>query len=283
MKKRLVIISIFSFWGFLMPAIGQNGIKISLAKWSFRTQTDLLCQMAKNTQVEALEMVDSLKWDIVLQNGLQVAMADGADLGIERGFCNKEWHGQLIERYTYLLPRLKEKEISQIVCYSGINTGLNDEEALEECVNGLKPILEIAEKLNITLSMELISSRDTDEIFTKQSFKYYQCDNMEWAVKLCKKLNSPNFKLLYDIWHMQDMGRDVFDDIKKYHSYISHYQIAAYPKRNMLQKTDGFDYTRLIKEIRKTGYEGYIGLEPDRIEYNLEETIKQDVNTLKNN
>ena len=70
--------------------------------------------------------------------------------------------------------------------------------------------------------MELLSSRNTEEIFTKQRFSYYQCDNPEWGVALCKKLNSPNFKLLYDVWHMNDMGRDIMSDIKKYHSYISH-------------------------------------------------------------
>ena len=67
--------------------------------------------------------------------------------------------------------------------------------------------------------MELLSSRNTEEIFTKQRFSYYQCDNPEWGVALCKKLNSPNFKLLYDVWHMNDMGRDIMSDIKKYHSY----------------------------------------------------------------
>lgn len=101
-----------------------------------------------------------------------------------------------------------------MVCYSGINTDLSDEEALEACVEGLKPLLDIAEKANVTLVMELLSSRNTEEIFTKQRFSYYQCDNPEWGVALCKKLNSPNFKLLYDVWHMNDMGRDIMSDIK---------------------------------------------------------------------
>ena len=59
----------------------------------------------------------------------------------------------------------------------------------------IKAPLDIAEKANVTLVMELLSSRNTEEIFTKQRFSYYQCDNPEWGVALCKKLNSPNFKL----------------------------------------------------------------------------------------
>jgi len=280
MKNKLIIISIL-FACSLINVSGQNKIKVSLVKWSFRSQTELLCQMAKSAHAKALEMVDTLKWNLTLQNGLKIAMADGADLGIERGFCDKRWHKELIDRYTYLLPKLKEKGIKQIVCYSGINANLSEEEALEVCIQGLKPILEVAEKNGIIMSMELLSSQDTDEIFTKQRFKYYQCDNMEWAVALCKRMNSPNFKLLYDVWHMQDMGRDVFDDIKKYHPYISHYHIAAYPKRNILKKEDKFDYGKLVSEIQKTGYNGYIGVELDRVELDLEKTIKQSVNILK--
>ncbi len=48
-------------------------------------------------------------------------------------------------------------------------------------VEGLKPLLDIAEKANVTLVMELLSSRNTEEIFTKQRFSYYQCDNPEWG------------------------------------------------------------------------------------------------------
>lgn len=282
MKNKFIIIC-FSLFSFLNCATGQNNAKVSLVKWSFRTETKLLCQMAKDAGAEAIEMVDTLKWDVILQNNLQIAMADGADLGIERGFCDKRWHKELIDRYSRLIPKMKEKGIRQIVCYSGINTDLSDSEAMEVCMQGLKPILELAEKTGITLAMELISSQDTDEIFTKQRFSHYQCYNMEWAVALCKKLNSPNFKLVYDVWHMRDMGRDVFEDLKKHHPYISHYQIASYPKRKGLDKKDDFDYNKLIKQIQKTGYKGYIGLEPDRIELNLEKTIQQSVNILKNN
>ena len=162
-----------------------------------------------------------------------------------------------------------------MVCYSGINTDLSDEEALEACVEGLKPLLDIAEKANVTLVMELLSSRNTEEIFTKQRLSYYQCDNPE-------KLNSPNFKLLYDVWHMNDMGRDIMSDIKKYHSYISHYHIAGIPERKGLNRTDSFNYQQFMKLLKKVGYQGYVGLEPDRIEKNLKSTIQESITLLKN-
>ena len=91
-----------------------------------------------------------------------------------------------------------------------------------------------------------------------------------------------NFKLLYDVWHMNDMGRDIMSDIKKYHSYISHYHIAGIPERKGLNRTDSFNYQQLMKLLKKVGYQGYVGLEPDRIEKNLKSTIQESITLLKN-
>ena len=262
-------------------AYAGSPVRISLVKWSFRTQTGLLCDMANAAGAEAIDMADPDKWDIILGKGLAVAVADGADLGIERGFCNRRWHGQLIANYSKLIPLLAEKGIRQVVCYSGINPGLSSEEALEVCAEGIKPLLEIAEKAQVTLVMELLSSRECDETFTKQRFAHYQCDNPEWGVALCEKLNSPSFKLLYDVWHMSDMGRDVCSDVKKYHGFISHYHIAGIPGRKELSASDRFDYKQFMRLLHKVGYDGFVGLEPDRLEKNLAGAIEQSINILK--
>jgi len=147
MKRYIQVI--FICWlsiNSITEVYGKDPIGISLVKWSFRTQTAILCDMAKENGAVAIDMVDPEKWDIVKEKGLTVAMADGIDMGIERGFCDRRWHSSLIENYKRFIPLLAEKGIKQVVCYSGINTDLSDEEALEACVEGLKPLLDIAEK-----------------------------------------------------------------------------------------------------------------------------------------
>ena len=42
------------------------------------------------------------------------------------------------------------------------------------------------------------------------------CDNTKWGTALVDKLGSENFKLLYDIYHMQIMEGDVIATIEKY-------------------------------------------------------------------
>ena len=47
----------------------------------------------------------------------------------------------------------------------------------------------------VVIQMELLNSR--------VDHKDYMCDRSSWGVELCKRLGSPNFKLLFDIYHMQ--------------------------------------------------------------------------------
>lgn len=258
-----------------------NGLDLALVKWSFRTRTDILCDIAKEAGIHAIDMVDPEKWDIVIGKGLSVALADGVDMGIERGFCDRRWHAQLQEMYSYYLPMLAARGIRQVVCYSGISDSLSPEEALEVCAEGLGPVVELAEKLGVTLVMELLSSRPSDEIFARHSFPYYQCNSIEWGSRLCRRLDSDNFKLLYDVWHMHDMGHDVFRDIKGYHQYISHYHVSGIPGRSVPGDSDCFDYEKFLRLLRKVGYDGFVGIEPDRVEKNLKEKIEQSVNIFK--
>lgn len=240
-----------------------SDLNYALVKWSFRTRTSILCELAAENGITALDMVDEDKWDIVLGKGLKIAVADGVDLGIERGFSDRRWHAELQKRYSHYLPVLAEKGVSQVVCYSGINPELSSEEAMDVCVEGLLPVVKLAEKLGITLVMELISSREPTEIFTRHRFPHYLCDNPEWGAALCRKLKSGNFRLLYDVWHMEDMGRDVCADIEKYGKYIAHYHVHSVPQKSFADI------------LEKTSYKGYVGIEPDRIENKLEETIRK--------
>lgn len=258
----------------------MDSFSLSLVKWSFRTRTENLCELALDAGVHALEMVDPGKWDAVLGKGLDVALADGADMGVERGFCDARWHSALYERYAHYMPLLAARGIRQIVCYSGINPDLSSGQALEVCVQGLRPVVELAEKLGVTVVMELVSSRAPEDIFAGHSFLYYRCDSPEWGAELCRRLDSENFGLLYDVWQMNDMGRNIFDDIRRYHRYIRHYHISGIPDRDIPDENGRFDYGRFVRMLEKTGYRGYVGIEPDRVEKGLRDAISRSVEAL---
>jgi len=121
------------------------------------------------------------------------------------------------------------------------------------CKKGLKPVMKMAEDNGITISMEYLNS--------KVNHPDHQFDNMEWGVALCEMIDSPNFKILYDIYHAQIMEGDVVATIRKYSQYISHYHTAGVPGRHEIDETQELNYRFIMQEIKKTGYTGFIGQE----------------------
>ena len=130
---------------------------------------------------------------------------------------------------------------------------MNDEEGLQHCADGLKRILPLCEKLGMTLTMELLNSKIDHED--------YMCDRSDWGIALCDLIESDNFKLLYDIYHMQIMEGDVVRTIETYHRYIGHYHTAGVPGRHELDTTQELYYPRIAKAIADTGFTGYVAHE----------------------
>lgn len=100
------------------------------------------------------------------------------------------------------------------------------------------------------------------ELFnSKVDHKDYMCDTSQWGIELCKKLGSPNFKLLYDIYHMQISEGDIIRTIRDHHQYFGHYHTAGVPGRNEIDETQELYYPAIMKAIAKTGYKGYVAQE----------------------
>jgi hydroxypyruvate isomerase len=78
---------------------------------------------------------------------------------------------------------------------------------------------------------------------------------------LVERVGSDRMKLLYDIYHMQIMEGDVIRTIRTHHQHIAHYHTAGVPGRNELDETQELYYPAIVRAIRETGYEGFLGQE----------------------
>ena len=130
---------------------------------------------------------------------------------------------------------------------------MDDETGLNNCVEGLKQVLPLAEKNNVILLMELLNS--------KVDHKDYMCDKTAWGVELAKKIGAPNFKLLYDIYHMQIDEGDVIRTIKDNYQYIGHYHTGGVPGRHIIDETQELYYPAIMKAIVGTGFTDYVAQE----------------------
>ena len=89
----------------------------------------------------------------------------------------------------------------------------------------------------------------------------YMCDRSAWGVALCERLGSPNFGLLYDIYHMQIMEGDVIRTITDHHDWFAHYHTAGNPGRHEPDDSQELNYPAICRAIRDTGFQGYVAQE----------------------
>jgi Hydroxypyruvate isomerase len=229
-----------------LPVELKNNINHSACQWCYASiPLEELAVSAKAIGLKSLELLQPDQWPVVIKQGLTCAMGYANNLGLTKGFNDVSLHEKLLKDYAAVIPKAAEAGIKSLICFSGNANGLSSEQGLENCAKGLDPVLKIAAKYNVTLSMELLNS--------KVNHKDYQCDHTEWGARLCEKTGSENFKLLYDIYHMQIMEGDVIATIKKYNKYINHYHTGGVPGRNEIDDTQELYYPAIMKAIVATG------------------------------
>jgi len=175
------------------------------------------------------------------------------DNNLYNGLNNTAYHNQLIKDYLEVIPLMGKAKYKNLICFSGARKGMDDETGMKNCEDALKKILPLAEQHGVTMIMELLNS--------KVDHKDYMCDHSAWGVELCKRVNSANFKLLYDIYHMQIDEGDVIATIKANHQYLAHYHVAGVPGRHEPNDTQELFYPAIIKTIKDTGFTGYVAQE----------------------
>lgn len=238
-----------------LPMLLLKGrINHSVCRWCYSAiPLEELAKAAKSMGISSVELLNADQWPIVIKQGLTCAMGYGSGVGLNKGFNDPSLHSQFLKDYTESIPRAADAGLKNLICFSGNRNGITDAQGIENCAKGLAPILKLAAKYNITIAMELLNS--------KVDHKDYQCDHTEWGIQLCDKIGSPNFKLLYDIYHMQIMEGDVIATIRKYKDYIAHYHTGGVPGRHEIDETQELYYPAIMNAIVETGFKGHVAQE----------------------
>lgn len=237
----------------------KGNIHHSVARWTFDfLRLEELCQLSTELGITAIDLVGPEEWPVLQRYGLDSSMCNGAELSLEDGWGDTRFHTELIERYLNHIDLVSQAGYTNLICFSGNARGMSPEQGLQNAETGLKQILAEAEAKGVVLQMELFNS--------KIDHPDYLCDNSAWGIELCRRLDSPNFKLLYDIYHMQISEGDVIRTIRENHPFFGHYHTAGVPGRHEIDDTQELNYPAICRAIRDTGFKGYIAQEfiPDR-------------------
>ena len=232
----------------------KGNIRHSVCSWCYPDLSlDELCLLAKDIGLVGIDLIGPEGWPTLKKHGLISTMCNGAELSLTEGFNHIEYHPQLIENYSRQIELVAAAGYTNLICFSGNRNGMDDETGLQNCVAGLKQIIPLAEEKGVVIQMELFNS--------KVDHPDYMCDNTAWGIELCKRLDSPNFKLLYDIYHMQIEEGDIIRTIRENHRYFGHYHTAGVPGRHEIEENQELFYPAIMKAIVETGYEGYVAQE----------------------
>jgi hydroxypyruvate isomerase len=231
----------------------------SVSRWCFgNTPLADLCQKCHTLGITALDLLTLEEIQEAQHHGILCAITaahpDKNGVGtIEQGFNDPTLHPALHTIYRHLIPAAANLGVKQVICFSGNRNGLSDTQGIDHCASGIAPLIPLAQHHGITLVMELLNS--------KIDHPDYQCDRTPWGAALCERIDSPHFKLLYDIYHMQIMEGDIIRTIQTYHQHIAHYHTAGVPGRHEFDSSQELHYPAIARAIADTGFDGYIGQE----------------------
>ena len=103
----------------------------------------------------------------------------------------------------------------------------------------------------IDLVLEPLNRRDMPRYFISRS---------DDIIEVLKKIDRPNVKLLFDVYHVQIMEGDLIKRLEKHRQFIGHVQIAAVPSRAEPDEGE-VNLPAICEALEAIGYRGFVGLE----------------------
>lgn len=232
----------------------KKNINHSVCRWTYDfLPLEELCKAVNTIGFSAIDLCGPKDWPTLKQYNIYSSMCNGAEISLVKGWNDPQYHSTLIKNYTEMIPLVAAAGYRNLICFSGNRNGMANEVGMKNCADGLKQIMPIAEKYGVIIQMELLNS--------KVNHKDYMCDRSQWGIDLCKMIGSENFKLLYDIYHMQIDEGDVISTINTHHQYFGHYHTGGVPGRHEINETQELYYPAIMKAIIAVGHKGFVAQE----------------------
>ena len=239
----------------------KNGrIRQSIMGWCFNPMPTMeLAKHCKEIGLVAMEGIDSKHYPAVRELGLKISLVSGGH-GFKNGPCNPKNTDTVINGLKKGIDLAAEIGTKSVITFTGMTyKDMDPDKAADLCVETWKKVMPHAEKKGITLVLEHLNSRDDSH--PMKGHPGYFGDDVDFCAKLVNGVGSKNFKLLFDVYHVQVMNGDVIRRIKQYKDIIGHYHTAGCPGRGEIDETQEINYPPILKAILETGYEGYLAQE----------------------
>ncbi len=221
-------------------------------KLSFEERCKILSKLGfKGVDLPTAEQVPIMK-----QYGLAPTMMTGTGTSFQNGLIRTELHGKFEAAIHAGIDMCAQLGCPNLIALPGERRGMSREEGADNAAAILTKVKGYAEQKGITLCMEITNSKVAADQRTDQVF-----DRLEWGLDVCRKVNSPRVKLVYDIYHVQIANGDVTRNMRDNLDHICHIHVAGVPTRMEIDRTQELDYRFIANAIAELPYTGFVAHE----------------------
>lgn len=198
--------------------------------------------------------------------GLELSCISGAGAIASGGMVNPDDHDELVEQFQARVALAKQLNCKHLIGLTGNERDdISHEQQTAYVVQCLKRLAPIAEDNDVILVLEALNP-----LVDHQGFFLTRTDQ---TMEILEAVDSPNVKMLFDIYHQQITEGNVIRNLTGNIDRIAHFHVADNPGRRE-PGTGELNYTNIFKALAETGYEGFVALECGHSTGNHEDTLR---------
>lgn len=239
--------------------IRHGRIRQSIMGWTYGFMpVPELARLCRDIGLVAMEGVGREHYPVIRELGLQISL--GSSHGFDQGPCSRAHHPVVIRELREGIDAAVQAGCSKVITFTGMREpGMTDDEGARNCLEAWKQVIGYAEEKRVTLCLEHLNSRDGTQ--PMRGHPGYFGDHVDFCVELVKRMGSPNFKLLFDIYHVAIMDGDVIRRLRQHREYIGHVHTAGVPGRGELDENQEVNYPAVMRALLEIGYDGHVAQE----------------------
>jgi hydroxypyruvate isomerase len=247
--------------GQTQPAVQRKGrLKQAAMRVNFPPGMpfDDMCREAARLGCYGFDFIAPQDWPTLRKYGLIPTMFIGGGITFQDGMIHKEGHDRIEQTVREAIDNCAANGCPSILGIGGMRRGISYEEGGDNCVAFLNRVKSHAEDKRVNICLEIMNSKFEDPGLGRAG---QICDHVGWAIEVCKRVNSPRVKFLFDIYHVQIMDGDICHNIRDNFQWIGHFHTAGVPGRHELDDSQEINYRFVAKTIADLGFTGFIAHE----------------------
>jgi hydroxypyruvate isomerase len=219
-----------------------------------------MCSQAARIGIQGFSGAAQQEWPTLKKYGLTPSMSVGGGISIDNGIIRKELHEEQVKSLGTFIDACAAAGGSDILITGGRRHGMSYSEGADIAVGFLNRVKSRAEDKGVNLCLEVMNSKYKDPAIGRDD---QIGDHLSWVADVCRRVDSPRVKILFDIYHVQIMDGNIVANIREYFPLIGQFHAAGVPGRHEIDDAQELNYRFIASVIADLGFTGFICHEYD--------------------